>query len=61
MALVFIAIGAFDIAPFVDWIDEKDLPMTLKSAVMIGLLGGIPAVIIGITVVGDTFWGKRSR
>lgn len=61
LAAIFIGIGVLDIAPFVDWIDEKNLSMAAKSAIMLSILGGVPALIIGVSIIGDTFWNKRNR
>jgi len=61
LAVVVILIGAVDIAPLVDWVDARNFPIGLKSTIMLGILGGIPALIIGVAIVGDTFWNRDRR
>lgn len=61
LALVFLAIGAWDIGPMVDSLDERNMSTVLKSVIMILILGGVPASIIGVALIGDTMWGKNKR
>lgn len=61
LAIVFVLIGVLDIAPLVEWVDDRNFPMALKSALMLGILGGVPALILGVAIIGDTIWGRGSR
>ncbi len=61
LAVVILAIGAFDIGPIVDWFDEKNFPMAVKSLLMITFLGVVPALLIGVGIIGDTMWRKKAN
>lgn len=61
LAVVILAIGAWDIGPVVDWVDEKNLPMALKSLFMLTLLGVIPALLIGAGIIGQTMLKKKEE
>ena len=61
LVLVLILIGAWDIGPFVDWMDDRNFHGYVKSGLMILVMGFVPAVIIGVAIIGDTMWGRGSR
>jgi len=61
LAIVLLLIGVFDIAPLVEWVDERNFPLAVKSVLMLAILGGVPALILGAAMIADTMWGRGSR
>ena|GEM_PF-5850399 len=60
-ALILVVIGVVDLDPLLTWIEERNLPDAAASAAILISMGLIPATIVGLGILADTYWRGERR
>jgi len=59
LILVLAVLGTWNSSAFLEWLDAQGFNIVIRSAIAIGVMGGIPALVIIFGGLLDAIWANR--